>query len=59
MKLPQYDNRPGPGQPLYGDSTKNHELESIKFTILGFGLTTGTLLAFGVAAVLLLLTVLN
>lgn len=59
MKLPQYDNRPGPGQPLHGDSTKNHQLEDIKFTILGIGFTAGAILLLGSVVVLLLLAVLN
>ena len=38
MKLPQYDNRPGPGVPLYSDNSKSHEWQSIKFVTLGVGL---------------------
>lgn len=43
MKLPKYDNRPGPGEPLYEDGKAN-DWDDIKFPlqIIGF------LLAFGV-----------
>lgn len=59
MKLPEYDNRPGPGVPLYSDSSSNSHLDDIKFTILGFGITSATLACFAAAAGLLLLALLN
>ena len=37
MKLPEYDNRPPPGTPLY-DPAPRPALEDEKFIILGFGL---------------------
>lgn len=37
MKLPEYDNRPAPGTPLY-DPAPRPALEDEKFVILGFGL---------------------
>lgn len=58
MKLPEYDNRPAPGTPLY-DNSADGELEDIKFTVLGIGLTGGTLACFGAAVALLLLALLN
>ena len=60
MKLPEYDNRPGPGVPLHSDpGSSSSELDDIKFTLLGFGLTGGTLVCFAVAVALLLLILLN
>ena len=58
MKMPEYDNRPAPGAPLY-DTTPDGELEDIKFTVLGIGLTGGTLACFGAAFALLLLALFN
>jgi hypothetical protein len=58
MKLPEYNNRPA-GTPLYSDPSSNDELDDLKYTVLGFGLTGGTLLCFGAAAVLLLLAIFN
>jgi hypothetical protein len=53
VKLPKYDNRPGPGQPLYGDSSSNSQWDDIKFSLLGITFTLGTLV--GVAAIIALL----
>lgn len=55
MKLPKYDNRPGPGQPLYSDSSSNSQWDDIKFSFLGVTLTLGTLIGFGAAIVFLLM----
>ncbi len=59
MKLPEYDNRPGPGEPLYDDSTSDGEWDDIKFVVLGYTLPIGALIAFGSVVVLLLLAVIN
>jgi len=60
MKLPEYDNRPAPGAPLYDDSTSSSsEWDDIKFTFLGLVLPIGTLIGFGAAALLLLLALFN
>lgn len=59
MKLPEYDNRPAPGTPLYEDPTSDGEWDDIKFAVLGFTLPIGTLIAFGAVIVLLLLAVFN
>lgn len=37
MKLPEYDNRPEPGQPL-GDDDKSSRWDDIKFPLLAIGL---------------------
>ena len=37
MKLPEYDNRPPAGTPLY-DPPPRPPLEDTKFVLLGFGL---------------------
>ena len=37
MKLPEYDNRPPAGTPLY-DPPPRPPLEDVKFAILGVGL---------------------
>lgn len=39
MKLPEYDNRPPAGTPLY-DPKPRPPLEDTKFVLLGFGLPT-------------------
>jgi hypothetical protein len=59
MKLPEYDNRPAPGEPLFSDPSSNSQLDDIKFTLLGFGITGGTIICFGAAALLLLLALLH
>lgn len=59
MKLPEYDNRPGPGQPLYGDHRNNHQWDDLKFAFLGLSLPLGTLIGFGAAAALLLIAFLH
>lgn len=60
MKLPEYDNRPTPGTPLYDNSPNSSgEWDDIKFTFLGVALPIGTLIAFGAAVVLLLLALFN
>lgn len=60
MKLPEYDNRPAPGAPLYDESASTGgEWDDIKFTFLGVVLPIGTLLGFGAAVVLLLLALFN
>jgi hypothetical protein len=59
MKLPEYDNSPPPGTPLHSDPTENSAFDDIKFTVLGFGLTGGTLACFAAATALLLLALLN
>lgn len=43
MKLPQYDNRPQPGQPLYNDPTgaEKRAWEDLKFPVLFFGALIG------------------
>ena len=42
MKLPEYDNRPLVGTPLY-DPAPRPPLEDTKFVLLGFGLPLGVL----------------
>ena len=39
MRLPEYDNSPPPGTPLY-DPAPRPVLEDEKFVLLGFGLPT-------------------
>jgi hypothetical protein len=48
MKLPEYDNRPGPGEPLYDDK-KSSEWDDIKFPLLAVGLPILMLVFFGSA----------
>lgn len=48
MKLPEYDNRPKPGEPLYRTPNESSEWDDIKFTVLGIGLPL--LLLVGVGA---------
>lgn len=60
MKLPEYDNRPTPGTPLYDNSVSSDgEWDDIKFTFLGIALPIGTLIAWGAVLVLLLLAIFN
>ena len=60
MKLPEYDNRPGPGEPLYDNSdSKAGSWDDFKFVFLGITLPLGTLIGFGSAIVLLLLAIFN
>lgn len=48
MKLPEYDNRPGPGEPLFDDS-KESGWDDIKFPALLIGLPVLVCLLFGSA----------
>lgn len=57
--LPEYDNRPSPGTPLYSDANSTDEVDDIKYTFLGFGLTGGTLFCFAIAAFALALAIFN
>lgn len=57
MKLPEYDNRPGPGQPLYSDPGSNSQWDDIKFSLLGITFTLGTLIGVAAVVVLLLMAV--
>ena len=60
MKLPEYDDRPAPGTPLYDDSASNEaEWDDIKFTVLGFTLPIGMVICWGAVLVLLLLAIFN
>ena len=60
MKLPEYDNRPGPGEPLYDDPNADAQTwDDVKFTFLSVTLPLGTLIGFGAAIVLLLLAIFN
>lgn len=60
MKLPEYDNRPAPGTPLYDDSASSDgEWDDIKFTFLGIALPISALIAWGAVLVLLLLAIFN
>lgn len=48
MKLPEYDNRPGPGQPLYSDkSGSSSEWDGLKFGLGGLLLLLGLLTSVG------------
>lgn len=38
MKLPEYDNRPAPGTPLYNDPDEMGEADDIKFVFLAIAL---------------------
>lgn len=48
MKLPEYDNRPAPGDPLYADK-KASDWDDIKFPLLAIGLPLLVLIFFGSA----------
>ena len=50
MKLPEYDNRPAPGAPLYEDN-ESSEWDNIKFPLLAIALPILLLLLFGSAAI--------
>lgn len=54
MKLPEYDDRPAPGTPLYDNSSSGSRREDAKFTFLGIALPIGTILCFAAAGALLL-----
>lgn len=54
MKLPQYDNRPSPGTPLYDDSSRNSPWDDVKFPLLAIGLPIAGLICLGFAVVGLL-----
>jgi hypothetical protein len=56
MKLPEYDNRPAPGEPLY-ENKKASEWDDIKFPLLAIALPILILLFFGSAALDLLDTI--
>jgi hypothetical protein len=43
MKLPEYDNRPSPGQPLYRDSDDSGDF---KFPLILLGLAIGWIALF-------------
>lgn len=48
MKLPEYDNRPAPGTPLYDDTSRGGgEWEDIKFALLCVGLPIAMLACLG------------
>jgi hypothetical protein len=51
MKLPEYDNRPSPGTPLYDAPSDKGDMDDIKFGFLVIALPLGTLLGFGAALV--------
>lgn len=46
MKLPEYDNRPGPGMPLYQDSSDD-SWKDLVFPILAIGLPLLMFFLFG------------
>jgi hypothetical protein len=46
MKLPEYDNRPPAGTPLYTDSSKDSSWDDIKFPVLAIGLPLLALVCF-------------
>lgn len=54
MKLPEYDNRPPAGTPLYTDSSKDSSWDDIKFPLLAIGLPVLIFLCFGTAILELL-----
>lgn len=54
MKLPEYDNRPPAGTPLYSDSSKDSSWDDFKFPLLAIGLPLLTFLFFGTAILELL-----
>lgn len=48
MKLPEYDNRPAPGTPLYEETNSGGgEWEDIKFALLCVGLPIAMLASLG------------
>ncbi len=49
MKLPEYDNRPGPGEPLY-EEKKSGGWDDIKFPLLAILLPVLAIALFGSAA---------
>ncbi len=49
MKLPEYDNRPGPGEPLY-EETESSSWDDIKFPLLAILLPLLAVVFFGSAA---------
>lgn len=59
MKLPEYDDRPAPGTPLYESPSNGSRREDAKFTFLGIALPIGILICFAVAGALLLLALFN
>jgi len=59
MKLPEYDNRPAPGTPLYDDPSDKGEADDIKFVFLGITLPLVMVLSCGAVLVLLLLAIFN
>jgi hypothetical protein len=43
MKLPQYDNRPPVGTPLYRDVDDKAAWEDVKYPLVVFGIVAGVL----------------
>lgn len=56
MKLPEYDNRPGPGVPLHNDE-ESSGWDDIKFPLLVIGLPILVLIFFGSALMDLLVAI--
>lgn len=50
MKLPEYDNRPGPGEPLYSTDSAKSEWNDIKFPLMAIGIPLGILASLGLVA---------
>lgn len=48
MKLPEYDNRPAAGEPLYSSDSAKSDWEDIKFPVLAIGIPASILIALGV-----------
>lgn len=48
MPLPEFDNRPGPGEPLF-DNSKGSGWDDIKFPLLAVGLPILIVVFFGTA----------
>jgi hypothetical protein len=51
MKLPEYDNRPAPGTPLYDVPSETGEADGLKFVSLAIALSLGMLLSWGLVLV--------
>lgn len=50
MKLPEYDNRPAPGEPLYSRESAKSEWEDLKFPLMAIGIPLGILASLGLVA---------
>lgn len=50
MKLPEYDNRPAPGEQMYSTDSAKSEWEDIKFPLMAIGIPLGILASLGLVA---------